>query len=554
MYRALQRARCKDNPHLFIHHVRCVDAKSGDEFEFQLLTPEEAEEFGVEHRGDGWFWQREILDWWIDGKRCLVLKARQLGVTWLSAAYALWHLVFLPGTNVLIFSIGEEEAADVIRRIWTMFRSLPDWLTEHLEILYPKGAGLPSEKIVVRHMNGRESIIQAMPATKKAGHSKTAALVILDEASRQDYAADIYKAVIPVMADGGRLIGISTANGMSGGEAGKGNFFHYWWMNAEAMRTSKRFLRWDLHPDRDERWYREEAESLPTKDRAEQYPNDEDEAFILTGTPYFDRPGLAWYRKNATLDPIARGVFVEVVTPYEFRKAYFKQVHGELDEAWVNVYREPRAGGAYAIGVDAATGYGDDYTSGDVIDLHTQEIVATFHGKIDSDIAAQQLHYLGKWYNNARIAVERGGGYGDIIITSLRDGKEGRPPYPSMYIHRDWISRKRGEQASYGFPITGASRGTLAQGVEKAIRRHDLPGLPRSHFQELITFVHAASKPTPRAQDGCNDDRVMSLALALEMFRQYGRKQSKPPTASEEKRREEVKQQRRTWFPWQEED
>ena len=45
---------------------------------------------------------------------------------------------------------------------------------------------------------------------------------------------------------------------------------------------------------------------------------------------------------------------------------------------------------------------------------------------------------------------------------------------------------------------------------------------------EMKTFIRFnPSKPDatgtwPRAQDGCNDDRVMAAAIAMEMFRQHG--------------------------------
>ena len=36
------------------------------------------------------------------------------------------------------------------------------------------------------------------------------------------------------------------------------------------------------------------------------------------------------------------------------------------------------------------------------------------------------------------------------------------------------------------------------------------------------TFVRQKTLPSPRAQDGSNDDRVMAFGIALEMYRLYG--------------------------------
>ena len=90
-----------------------------------------------------------------------------------------------------------------------------------------------------------------------------------------------------------------------------------------------------------------------------------------------------------------------------------------------------------------------------MIDLSDMNICAELHGKIDPDLAAEQPHFLGRWYNTARLAVELGGGYGDAIIIPLRDGKKGRKPYPKLYRHR---SRTTGPTSARTSPTASRSR------------------------------------------------------------------------------------------------
>jgi hypothetical protein len=60
------------------------DERTGDEFHFDVLTNEERVSVGRSPReASGWFWQRDVLDWWMAHNRSLALKARQLGITWL---------------------------------------------------------------------------------------------------------------------------------------------------------------------------------------------------------------------------------------------------------------------------------------------------------------------------------------------------------------------------------------------------------------------------------------------------------------------------------------
>ena len=188
----------------------------------------------------------------------------------------------------------------------------------------------------------------------------------------------------------------------------------------------------------------------------------------------------------------------------------------------ISVYEHPHPDGAYAIGVDTATGRGADYTVGTVIDLSSAAIVATFRAKMEAPRAAVQLHFLGKWFNNAKIAVERQGGYGEALIIAMRDGNDLIPSYSNLYRHTKFTSGNRPISDEYGHPMGPNSRATVLDGLKMMLRNRAFPWMPVTHIGELGTFVYASTTPSPRAQDGCNDDCVMSLALACEMFRQFG--------------------------------
>lgn len=506
---AEERDLCASHPAFLLDRVQAVDAKTGERFQFQLIDPDA-----------GWYWQREVLDWWLGNAMTVVLKARQLGITWLAAGYGLWLLLFKPGTRVLVISINEEEASKVVNRLWDMLESLPSHLRNGVEVIKPTRGVRPHTAIELRHRNGQISAVLGLPSTKKAGHGETAALVILDEFARQDYARETWKAVLPTMSGGGTIAVISTANGVSNDITGEGNFYHHIWTHADEYGISKEFLRWDLHPDRDEAWYREFAMALPPKDRAEQFPADELEAFILTGDQYFDAEALAWYAKNAVAEPLYRFNFLRTA-PDRARKE-------KRNDGWIRLYEEPKTGAQYGLAVDVATGRGTDYSAAYVVDLSTMALSAEFHAKCDADIYAFNLHYLGRYYNTARIAVEMGGGYGEAPTAFLRDGKEGRPPYPKLYRHRQASRADLAEHKPFGFPMNSKTRPLVLEGLERALRERTIPAIPHGLLTELQTFVHARTNPTPRAQDGCNDDRVMAAAIAMELFRQFGEHPDRP--------------------------
>ena len=219
--REYHRRLCAEHPGYLLNFVECVDAKTGDRFDFDLLTAEERLEVGAAGSPGGWHWQRELLDEWLAYDRWVGLKARQIGVTWLAGGLALQRMLFRPGIRVLIVSTNEDEAKKVIARIWAMFNSLPDYLREHVYVTKPARGGDPSQEIEIRHPDLRKSAIMALPSTKKAGHGETANLVILDEAAYQDYLRDSWKATFPTIDGGGQIIVISTGNGVSNTTTGR---------------------------------------------------------------------------------------------------------------------------------------------------------------------------------------------------------------------------------------------------------------------------------------------------------------------------------------------
>jgi hypothetical protein len=48
------------------------------------------------------------------------------------------------------------------------------------------------------------------------------------------------------------------------------------------------------------------------------------------------------------------------------------------------------------------------------------------------------------------------------------------------------------------------------------------PYVTSGFLSESRTFVNRPTGASPRAADGCNDDRVMAWGIALEMYSQFG--------------------------------
>jgi hypothetical protein len=519
------------DPKALINEIRFFDPSQAEEgedawVEFRMFPPEgweapivRLENDDLQFSKDGtldWFWQSVVIGWLHDPtiKKYLIYKARQLGITLLACAYALWLMLFRPGSVTVAYSFTEDEAKKLAVAVWAMYGAIPDVLKNHVTVASPRRSEEPSEWIRLLHPDGRMSSFQALPATKKHGHGARVTFAIMDEVAYQDNSREIYKAINPAVNRGkAKLAMISTANGVSNLETGEGNFFHHLYANRALYGLRYLFLPWNAEPTRDAEWYAAEAMALPEVERNQQYPLNERDGFMLSGALYFDRDALEFYEHELAEVKLCGQFLLRGGLKAEFTR---------FRDGIIEIYERPRDGEDYAIGVDTATGKGSDYTSADVISLTSGAIVAHMHAKMESPRAAIQLHYLGKWYNRALIAVERQGGYGEALIVALRDGNKLLSPYSRLYRHTTFTKAGKPRSEDYGLPM-GANRNQVLGELRSWIRQRLFPWLSAGHLDELASFVYKDTTPSPRAQDGCNDDRVMSLAIATEMFRQHGR-------------------------------
>jgi len=239
-----------------------------------------------------WPAQRALLADVEHERLLLILKARQLGISWLVCAAALWRCLYQPGRVVLAFSKGQDEANELLRRISVMYARLPPDLRAALPAVTKEN----TEEIA--WANG--SRIKSMPATRSAGRTFTASLAILDEAAFMNYATELYTAMKPTIDAGGQLIVLSTANG-------RANLFADLCARAQAGtgRFAFRFLPWQARPDRDAAWYAAtEADAVDSAHMRQEYPATPEEAFEATEVATF-LPSIAlWDACRDALPPL----------------------------------------------------------------------------------------------------------------------------------------------------------------------------------------------------------------------------------------------------------
>lgn len=174
-----------------------------------------------------------------------------------------------------------------------MYHRLPDWMRATNPLVKENNGEL-------RFTNG--SAIVSMPATKNAGRSLTATLVIVDEFAFLLWPQQLYTALKPTIDNGGQLILLSTANGESG------LFYDLWKLAVERKSTLiPSFLSWKARPGRTHAWRDAIASDATLSSLVDQeYPEQPDDAFCNTGTERYLPSILLWDACKEPLPPLDR--------------------------------------------------------------------------------------------------------------------------------------------------------------------------------------------------------------------------------------------------------
>src|SRR5262249_41797601 len=119
-----------------------------------------------------WPAQRVVLRDLTRNKLVVILKPRQVGITWLVLCYILWLCLFRPVATALLFSRRDDEAVYILsnERFKGIYNRLPKWLqARRIELSNAHQLTLSNQ-----------SVIRAFPTN--AGDSYTASVVMADEA------------------------------------------------------------------------------------------------------------------------------------------------------------------------------------------------------------------------------------------------------------------------------------------------------------------------------------------------------------------------------------
>jgi len=460
-------AKCLLDPVYFCHHYCVIDDAQGHgggsgQMPFKL-----------------WPAQKAVMWGFMKDRLTIILKARQLGISWMCCVYAVWHCIYSPGKKVLVYSQGQIESNELIRRMDAIYTRLPDWMKADLPKL------TKSNTEVLEFSNG--SSIQSLPSTKKAGRSFTASLIIMDEAAHLQWARDLYKAMSPTIDAGGQLIMLSSANGI-------GNLFHEIWSKAVNKLNDFRtvFLPWYARPERTKAWYEKLHTTYPDPmDVFQEYPANPNEAFVSSGRVRF-KPD--WILANA--HNVAKPH--ELIPESEWPDALYA-IEGLV------LYKKPEPGRQYVIGADVAEGLvTGDFSTFIVLDKVSWEEVANYHGHCEPDTFAGFLMIGSQVFNRSGIMVERNN-HGHAVLTAFK---------VANFVRNVML----GPDGKQGFHTNVKTKPTMISLIAESLR-DNLITIRTGGTLDECQIYKINDDGTTSAPAGNHDDRVMALGLALEAAR-----------------------------------
>ena len=421
--------------------------------------------------------QEDSLSELRDNRYNVILKSRQLGISTLSAGFALWSMLFAEDFNVLVIATTQEVAKNLVTKVRVMHDNLPSWL---------KGTVEADNKLSLKFKNGSQ--IKAVSSATTGARSEALSLLIVDEAAFIRNIEEIWIASQATLSTGGGAIVLSTPNGV-------GNWFHSTWADAESgingFHTIK--LHWQVHPERDQAWRNEQTQLLGERGAAQECDCD----FVSSGHTVVDGPLLLEYDTRCE-EPLER--------------------RGFDGNYWVWEY--PDYAKDYTVVADVARGDGADFSTFQIFDVESVRQVAEYKGKIAPNDFGNMLVTVATEWNNALLAIENANigwaaiqpaldrGYQNLHYTYKDDGYTDA----SVQLKKGYDMKDKSQMVP-GVSTTSRTRPLMISALEMYMRQKTPAIRSKRLIQELLVFVWLNGKA--QAQQGYNDDLVMAFAITL---------------------------------------
>jgi len=415
-------------------------------------------------------YQADLVEDFNDYRFNLILKARQLGISTITAAYIAWMMMFHRDKNVLVMATKFTTAGNLVKKVKAIVKNLPKWV-RIAEVSIDNRTSFELS-------NGSQ--IKASSTSSDAGRSEALSLLVIDEAAHVEGLDELWTGLYPTLSTGGRCIALSTPNGV-------GNWFHQNYVDADSQQNDfhPTKLMWDVHPDRDQDWFENETRNMSRRQIAQELKCN------------FNTSGETVIHPNDIIH------MMEGMQEPRYRTGFDRNFW-----IWENYLPEC----TYLLSADVARGDGKDYSVFHIFKLDTMEIIAEYQGKVTPDIFSQIIADAGREYGNCMAVVENNT-VGFAVLSKLKELE-----YPNIYYsikssheYVDQVQAEYNNSAVAGFTTSLKTRPMIVAKMEEFVRNKLVKVYSSRLLNEFQTFVWHNGRA--QAMRSYNDDLIMAFAI-----------------------------------------
>ena len=495
-----------------IKDIQVEIVKCALDFKYFLKYVKIIETPSLESRGgvsDFKLWEHllEATDLILRNKLIVWLKSRQIGASWLIAAYCVWYALFKNGATILLLSAGESEAILLLSKCHAILDSLPEWLKVKPDPDSRTEMGFTS----IGQVNGEtvtmHSVIRALPSTEKAGVSYTASVIVADEWDLHPYAVENFMQIKPCIdSSGGQFIGIFTRDPSGGDSLAVSTF-----LGARDSKNGFKYLfsPYTVRPGRNEEWYERKKREL-TKDllrgmspdiyMMKAYPRSIEEALSVVGTlAAFNHDSL-----TAMLEDCSNPILTE-----------------GIDNSIIHIYKPFQLGNFYISACDVSHGVGLDNSVAGIMNVKT--------GTVDADIMRNNLspeEFTEHYYKMLQLYREplcfpEDNDWGHIVALRL------------LALNYKNMGYQDGKKTQVGFKTDKSTRFQLYGELIPAINNRQIVVYNKDGVKQLFDLIRNADKEGRiEARRGGHDDYAIMLGICWLMKDNVRQTEWKPKTIS----------------------
>lgn len=489
-------------------------------------------------------------------------KPRQAGITTTTGAFIACEMCLADKDSPLtMLCIGNtlDLAQQMLTKVRDFVLQFPLWMwgDEYMDIGENPLEPPKNKNIIFKTCNSKEIVFKngCKVVARSSGPDASrgvggVSFLCFDEAAFIENGKDVYASALPTVSTGGHIIMISTPNGK--------DMLYYETCRQAKLKGTKDWNNFELV---EMKWYQD-----PRYNKFLEWTKKDEETgeIIIKPEDYLDKQGNVkfdnehwnkmvedgwlprspWYVKMCQqfnndsqkiaqeLDVSFLGSASNVVEP-EFieMQANLNQrdplyTDPMIEDTWI--WKEPIPGHRYLMGIDCSRGDAADRTAIEIVDLDgidddgtpCIEQVLEYHGKMTGDVIGEIAYKYGMMYGEAFCVVDCIGGTGDAcILMMMRLGYKNLyyddPEMKTYTMQREASSLKLTTDGKLPGFHTGSVRFQMLTGFANMVKTNQIKIRSKRVIAELDTWIYKGTAARIDHQDGCHDDTLTCLAMAM---------------------------------------